>query len=120
MKKDDTVYLEHILIHISKLEKYSFDKEYSDFIKDEAFQNNIIRLLEIISEASIKISNELKEKYPEVSWAKIKGMRNILVHDYMSVRLDVVWNTIKLAIPIFKKQIEKIIEDLTPQSTLDF
>lgn len=119
MKKDDTVYLDHILLYISKLEIYISDKEYSDFIKDESIQNNIIRMLEIIGEASIKISNDFKERYTEVPWSKIKGMRNILVHDYASVRIDVVWNTVKLAMPSLKEQIKKIIELIKKQSSLD-
>jgi uncharacterized protein with HEPN domain len=120
MKKDNSVYLENILIYISKVEKYISGKEYSDFAKDEAFQNNIIRLIEIIGEATIQISEEMKNKYPEIPLAQMKGMRNILVHDYGSVRIDVVWNTAKLALPTLKEQIKKIIKDINPQLFLNY
>jgi uncharacterized protein with HEPN domain len=120
MKKDDSVYLEHMLIYMTKLERFISGKEYSDFMKDEFIQNNVIRLLEVIGEASIKVSNEIKGKYKEVPWTKIKGMRNILVHDYGSIRIEVVWNTAELAIPILKEQIKKIIKDVNPQILINY
>lgn len=120
MKKDDSVYLEHMLMYIIKLEKFSDNINYSDFKNNELVQNNIIRYLEIIGEASIKISKELKVKYPDVPWAKIKGMRNILIHDYGSVSVDVVWNTAKTAMTPLKEQIIKIIENINPQILLNY
>jgi uncharacterized protein with HEPN domain len=120
MKKDDSVYLEHILMYIIKLEKFSANFSYSDFSSDESIQNNIIRYLEVIGEASIKISKDLKEKYQDIPWAKIKGMRNILIHDYGSVSIDVVWNTAKTAMTPLKEQIIKIIEDTNPQILLNY
>lgn len=120
MKKDDSVYLEHMLIYMTKLEKFIAEKEYSDFMKDEFVQNNVIRLLEVIGEASIKVSYDIKKKYKEVPWAKIKGMRNILIHDYGSIRIEVVWNTALLAIPELKEQIKRIIQDINPQILLNY
>lgn len=120
MKKDDTLYLEHMLIYIIKLEKFIESKDYSDFLKDEVIQNHVIRLLEIIGEASIKISQELKLKYSDVMWLKIRGMRNILVHDYGNIRLEVVWNTAKTGILSLKEQIKKIIQDINPQILINY
>jgi len=120
MKKDDSVYLENMLMYIVKLENYLRDKSYDEFIADEAVQNNIIRYLEVIGEASIKTSKELKDKYPEVMWAKIRGMRNVLVHDYGNIQLKVVWNTAVDGIPPLKKQIWNIISEVNPQILINY
>lgn len=120
MKKDDSVYLENMLMYIVKLENYVRVKSYNEFITDEAVQNNIIRYLEVIGEASIKTSTELKDKYPEVMWAKIRGMRNVLVHDYGNIQLKVVWNTAVDGIPPLKKQIWNIISEVNPQILINY
>jgi uncharacterized protein with HEPN domain len=120
MKKDDSVYLENMLMYIVKLENYIRVKSYDEFITDEAVQNNIIRYLEVIGEASIKTSKELKDKYPEVMWAKIRGMRNVLVHDYGNIQLKVVWNTAVDGIPPLKKQIWNIISEVNPQILINY
>mgnify|MGYP001163233411 FL=1 len=52
------------------------------------------------------------DKYSEVNWSEAIGMRNILVHDYFAVNLDVLWDTIKNNIPVFKRQIVKILQEL--------
>ena len=120
MKKDDSVYLENMLMYLIKLEKYIQNKTRSEFLKDEVIQNHIIRLLEIIGEASIKITKELKEKYPEVMWAKLRGMRNILVHDYGNIQLEVIWNTATTSVIPLKQQIWKIISDVNPQILINY
>jgi len=86
--KDDSIYLAHILISISKILKYSSGKEYADFIKDEMIQDAIIRHIEIIGEASNRVGDELKKKYSDIPWIDIRGMRNKLIHDYFGVDAD--------------------------------
>lgn len=71
-------------------------------------QDAICRRLEIIGEAASKIDDEFKEKYPDVPWHKIVGMRNLLIHEYFHVDLDQVWNTIQKSIPELKEQILKM------------
>ena len=88
MIKDDSIYLAHILISISKILKYSSGKEYADFIKDEMIQDAIIRHIEIIGEASNRVGDELKKKYSDIPWIDIRGMRNKLIHDYFGVDAD--------------------------------
>lgn len=120
MKKEDSVYLENMLMYLIKLEKYIGSKSYDEFLKLEEIQSHIIRILEIIGEASIKISKELKDKYPDVIWAKLRGMRNILVHDYGNIQLNVVWNTATTGITPLKEQIRKIILDNYPQILINY
>ena len=120
MKKDENVYLEHMLICIEKIDEFSKNSDYESFLKNEVLQNAIIRLISIIGEASAKISNELRDSHTEISWIDIRGMRNRIVHDYFNVRLEVVWNTMKNELPVLKSQIIKILDELNEQRKLDF
>lgn len=120
MKKDDSVYVENMLLYILQLEKFVSEKSYDDFLGKAEIQSHVIRLLEIIGEASTKVSKDLKDKYPEVIWAKLKGMRNILVHDYGNIKLNVVWNTAISGIDPLKKQVIQILKENYPQILINY
>lgn len=120
MKKDDSVYVENMLLYILQLEKFVSEKSYDDFLGKAEIQSHVIRLLEIIGEASTKVSKDLKDKYPEVIWAKLKGMRNILVHDYGNIKLNVVWNTAITGIDPLKKQVIQILKENYPQILINY
>lgn len=70
------------------------------------------RLIEIIGEAAKQISPELKNFYPEVCWQDIIAMRNFLAHEYNKIDYSIIWQTIDNDIPVLKKQIEKIFEEI--------
>lgn len=72
-------------------------------------QDAMIRNFEIIGEASIHISDEIKKNYPNIEWYKIRGMRNFMSHEYFGVRLETIWDTAVENIPILKLQITEII-----------
>lgn len=88
--KDDLAFIEHILLCIKKI------------------QDAVIRNLEIIGEATKKISKELKSQYPDIPWKEMSGMRDKLIHDYFGVDVDVVWKTVNDDIPFLKSLIETI------------
>lgn len=112
MQKDDSVYLEHILQSIAKIEDYANGIKYLDFIKNEEKQDAVIRKIEIIGEASKKISKKLKEKYATIPWRAIAGMRDKLIHDYFEVDYETIWETVQHDIPTLKSQIENIYQNL--------
>ena len=98
----DKAYLRHILDAISNLEGFLKNKDYPAFIKDKLLQDGVVREIEIIGEASKRISTKFKSSVKEIPWEDIAGMRDRLVHDYFSVDLGVVWETINKDIPKLK------------------
>ncbi|MBS7626604.1 DUF86 domain-containing protein [Candidatus Bathyarchaeota archaeon] len=110
MKKDDSVYLKHILDAISRIEEYTKDIRYEEFIGNHLVQDGVIRQLEIIGEATKRLSKEFKEENPEIPWGDAAGMRNKLIHNYFGVDLDAVWDTVKKDIPKLKDKLKSIIQ----------
>jgi uncharacterized protein with HEPN domain len=104
----DTDYLEHIQIAIKKILRYLESVDESEFRADELLQDAVIRNLEIIGEAVSKLSAGLKVKHLDVPWTEISGMRNRLIHGYMSVNLQIVWDTVQKVLPHFSCRIQQI------------
>ena len=109
-ERNDLVYLKHILDSISWIENYISEIKYQDFMNNHLVQDGIVRQVEIVGEATKNLSQKIKNKYSEVPWKDIAGMRDKLIHGYFGVDLDAVWDTAKKDIPKLKIQIKKIIE----------
>lgn len=101
MNKDD-VYLLHILDAIEKIESYTaVGKE--TFLAASHWQDATIRNLEIIGEAVKRLSDDFKARNTDIPWRNVAGLRDVLIHDYMGVDLDNVWNVAQLNLPALKK-----------------
>jgi len=110
MKKDSIVYLKHIQLSISKIKEYTKELDEDIFLKNSLIQDAVIRNFEIIGEATKKLSDDIRRKYPQVEWKKIAGMRDKLIHDYMGIDLWAVWAVVEKIIPELELQIETIIK----------
>ncbi len=111
MYKSPIDYLQHILDECNYIVSViTEDSSKDDLLADETLKRAIVRSLEIIGEATKKISADFKVRWSAISWRKMAGMRDKLVHDYMGVNYSIVWDVVKNIIPMLKKQIEEIIE----------
>ncbi|HMB46581.1 MAG TPA: DUF86 domain-containing protein [Candidatus Methanoperedens sp.] len=112
MKKNDSVYLRHILNSIERIEDYTEGMVKDDFLSSNLVQDGTIRQIEIIGEATKNLSKNIREKYSQISWSDIAGMRDRLIHHYFGVNLNAVWDTVKIDLPILKDEILVILDVL--------
>ena len=113
MRDKNLFRLEHILDSITKIEYLVRALHTQDnFEQNWIEQDAIIRNLEIIGEAAINISDDLKQKYPDVLWQEMRGMRNFVTHQYFGVELSEIWSTVVQDIPLLKKQVQEIVSAL--------
>ena len=106
--KDDNYYLDKIFVELEFIIEYTKNKTLDDLRNDKSFLRAIMFSFIQISENNEKLSTQFKENHKEISWKAMKGMRNMIVHNYGKVDLKIVYNTIKVSIPEFEKQLKNI------------
>jgi uncharacterized protein with HEPN domain len=108
--KDDPVFLLQILEFIEKIDTYTQNGK-EEFMLTPLIQDAVIRNFEIIGEAVKQVSDQIKKEHAEIHWREIAGFRDVLIHKYMGVDLDAVWNAVEIDLPILREKIMKILEN---------
>jgi uncharacterized protein with HEPN domain len=104
--KDDSIYLRHILEAIEKIESYAAVGKDS-FMTTAIIHDAVIRNLEIIGEAAKHLSDGFKQRNADIPWRNVSGLRDVLIHHYMGVDLETVWNVVENNLPQLKQAIQK-------------
>jgi uncharacterized protein with HEPN domain len=108
MRKDDTVYVGHMLDTARKAVDKARGKSREDFDQDENLRLALAHLIQTIGEAARHVSSAYQQAHPEVPWGIIIGMRHKVVHDYLHVDYDIVWDVATTDLPPLIAALEKI------------
>ena len=93
---------------IQRIEKYT-DRGRQVFVSEELIQTYVVHNLQILGEAAAKIPIDMHDQYPCLPWSKMIGMRNVLVHNYFNIDLEIVWAVVERELPALKRAIEEIL-----------
>ncbi len=107
------LYIEDILESIRKIERYIENLNYKEFEKNELIVDAVIRNLEIIGEASKNIPHNIRNKYTDIPWKRMIGLRNIATHEYFGIDLSIIWEIITVNLPETKPKIELMVKDIS-------
>jgi uncharacterized protein with HEPN domain len=111
MSKDPKEFLKHIQDECSYLIAVSHNLEFNVFLEDETLKRAIVRSLEIIGEATKKIPADFKVKWSNIQWKNMAGMRDRLIHDYIGVNYNIVWDVVTNKTPSISVQINQILKE---------
>jgi len=116
--KDDRLYLHHMLERCHRITRF-IGPGREAFLASEELQDAVIRNVEVIGEAAKRVSAEARSSLTSLDWRAICGMRDVLIHDYIGVDLDEVWNVASSRIPELQSALEQFLADESPGSPLD-
>ncbi len=102
--------VEDILVCIGKIKTYTHNMTYEQFSADDKTVDAVIRNFEIIGEAASHIPLEIQDQYPHLSWLEMRGMRNIIAHEYFGVSLSIIWHTAENDLPKLEKELLNLLE----------
>jgi uncharacterized protein with HEPN domain len=108
MSRDDT-YLVDILESAKIALDYVFDKSWDEFYEDIQCQDAVVRRIEIIGEAARRVSQETRDKHPQIPWREMTSMRNLVIHEYDVVDINQVWDTAQNRLPPLIEELAKIV-----------
>ena len=103
--------LEHILESIENLFEFTKDIDFEHFMSDKLLKFAVIKNIEIIGEASYKLSKEFKEKHPEIRWESIIKMRHVLVHGYYKIKDEIAWEIVQKDLQPLKEKIQILYDN---------
>ncbi|MDX2136089.1 MAG: DUF86 domain-containing protein [Saprospiraceae bacterium] len=109
MIRDEKTFLADILNAIESINRYIEGMDFNDFSKDDKTLNAVLRQLEVIGEATKRVSDETKNAHPDLPWRAAAGMRDRLIHGYFEIEVEIVWDTVLLSLPSYKTKIEEIL-----------
>jgi uncharacterized protein with HEPN domain len=111
MPRDYRVYLEDILEAADAVREFTAGLTADDLAADRRTRDAVIRNLEVIGEACKKVPEELRSRSPDVEWRRISGLRDVLIHDYFGIDLDIVWDVVQNKLPELARHIRQMLDE---------
>lgn len=109
--RDWKMRIQDILVCIGKIQQYTEGMSFEEFKGNDKTIDAVIRNFEIIGEAASHIPERVQEKYPDLGWLEMRGMRNIMIHEYFGVSLPILWHTVVHDLGPLAVSLKRILED---------
>ena len=111
-KRDVRLFLLDMLDAIAKIDRYTRGLNFERFAQESLVVDAVVRNLEIIGEAAKHVPETMRQQYTGVKWKRVVGFRNIVVHEYFDVDIEIVWTIVKEQLPILKQVLQSMLADL--------
>ncbi len=111
MPRDSKVYLEDILQAIEKIRRYTHGYTIDALKQDEKTLDAVVRNLEVIGEAVKQLPDDIRQRHGDVEWKRIAGLRDILIHAYFGIDVDIVWDVVHNKLPNLGRRVEAILSE---------
>jgi len=108
-KRDHKLFVKDIIAAMESIEEFAGDMALEELESDDKTSSAVIRKFEIIGEAVKHMPNNVKEKYKDIQWKSMAGMRDRLIHAYFGIDYNLVWSAIKNEIPKLKPKLKKVL-----------
>jgi uncharacterized protein with HEPN domain len=112
MKRNHKLFVKDILDSIEKIEEFVGNMDFKNFIEDDKTKSAVVRKLEIIGEATKNIPKLIRQKYKELPWSDMAGMRDKIAHFYFGIDYEIVWKVVKERLPKIKPLIQNILNEM--------
>ena len=110
MKRKVKLFLSDIIENMKMAEDLTFGIEYHSFVSDKTRHYAVLRCIEIIGEAAKHVTEEIRQANPTIPWKEMAGMRDKVIHFYMGIDFDVVWQVVTVRYPLLRQEIEIILK----------
>ncbi|WP_017327327.1 DUF86 domain-containing protein [Synechococcus sp. PCC 7336] len=119
MSRNLTLYLDDILTSIAKIDRYTANATRESLTSDELTFDAVMYNLQIIGEAVKNIPIDIRDRYPQIEWRKIAGLRDIVARAYFSIDDEIIWDVICNKLPDLHRQVENLKSELPQSKSVD-
>ena len=107
--RDEGLYLQDIVESADEIREFLGGASKDEFVRSSLLRSAVLQKLMVIGEAAARVSRELRERHPEIEWAKVVAFRNVAAHAYFAVDWNLVWNAAALEAPVLRDRVARII-----------
>jgi len=117
MPRDFRVYLGDMLVAVERITSYTSGLTYAEFRSDTRTVDAVVRNLEVLGEAAKQVSEAIRSKRPNIEWRKLAGLRDILIHGYFGIDLDIIWDIVDTKLAPLMDQLSSLIRQLDSEES---